>query len=399
MQPELDTFDSPAEPMGSELESFDNDDYDYSPDKTEEEEDEAPVAKKASKDEVDPDSQVNNLDEKEDVVEVKKQVVAKTEASVAPVKEETDIEPTGKAVKAIFGDKQMEIPEEATVRVRIDGKAQRVPVRELINNYSGKVAYEEKFNKLGEEKKSFDRTYKVFESEKAEVISDIQNILTRVEGVYSGKNTPSDAIEFILDKLGFDAFKYKQAVMEHYAEEFINLAEMDETERQLYWQKMQNEHLIKSQETLKNQSEDTRIRKERESSLKTLRETHGVSEEEFASARSELSETYKDLTEEQIVRYAAMKPFTIQAEELMDEYRDQLDTTEFNEAIVTISKNMFQDRNLTPEMVAEILEEQYALDEYVSKVNKKHPKKQEAKAESKASNASKAYEDWDDFDD
>lgn len=57
--------------------------------------------------------------------------------------------------KAKFGDKELELDEEAEFFQKVDGKDTPVKLKDLLANYSGKVAWDKKFSELGREKETF----------------------------------------------------------------------------------------------------------------------------------------------------------------------------------------------------------------------------------------------------
>ena len=386
MEDELDTFDNGTYTEGdANVESFDDSEESQDDGQAEKGQDSEKAGKESKGEEVDSDSQVNNLevkeekkseeDEEEDPDKSDKEDKSDEEGSKDDEKSADDVSkddgsPAGKTLKGIVDGKKVEVPEDTTFRVRVDGKATRVPIQELINNYSGKVAYDQKFSELGEEKKAFESQNQQFIAEKDEIISDIQEMRSRVLGVFDGKNKPADAVAFMLDKMGVDSFKYKKAVMEQQAEEFMDYIEMDEVERELYWQKEENKHLQQSQGSLKARSEEEQNRKEAQSRIESAREAHGISEEQYNETSRELADL-EDVTPETIAGYAAMKPFTELSTELMEPYKDQLSDDALNSVIVDIARDMFANREITKEEMAQILEEEFALDDYIQEANSK----------------------------
>ena len=60
-----------------------------------------------------------------------------------------------KKLKAKYADRAYEFEEDATVSVKIDGKEVEVPIKEIISNYSGKVAWDKRFSELDRERKIY----------------------------------------------------------------------------------------------------------------------------------------------------------------------------------------------------------------------------------------------------
>ena len=76
---------------------------------------------------------------------------AKPKESKEPKEGETseaDPKPTRKTIKAKYADTELDLDEEAMVPVKINGKEEMVPIKDLLGNYSGKVAWDKKFSEV-----------------------------------------------------------------------------------------------------------------------------------------------------------------------------------------------------------------------------------------------------------
>lgn len=62
---------------------------------------------------------------------------------------------TGKVYKVKAGDNDIELHDGVEFEVPVAGQPQKVPLKELLSNYSGKVRYDQKFSELDIERKSF----------------------------------------------------------------------------------------------------------------------------------------------------------------------------------------------------------------------------------------------------
>lgn len=65
------------------------------------------------------------------------------------------------------GDTVAELLEDAVVEWKVDGKPQPVALKDLLTNYSGKVAWEKRFNEVAEQRKQFGELSTSFEAERA----------------------------------------------------------------------------------------------------------------------------------------------------------------------------------------------------------------------------------------
>lgn len=74
------------------------------------------------------------------------------------------------------GDQNVELLEDAVVEWKVDGKPTPVPLKDLLQNYSGKVAWEKRFNEVAEQRKQFADISRSFEAEKARHSSAINDM-------------------------------------------------------------------------------------------------------------------------------------------------------------------------------------------------------------------------------
>ena len=111
---------------------------------------EEPVGDEPAAPKVEPAKADETLDEKA-------KAVADAKAAAAP-------EPKKLAFK--HGDQVAELVEDAVVEWKVDGKPQPVALKELLQNYSGKVAWEKRFNEVAEQRKQFGEISNAFEAER-----------------------------------------------------------------------------------------------------------------------------------------------------------------------------------------------------------------------------------------
>jgi len=154
MDPQV-QVDAPIEVSTGEAFDRDYSDLDV-PGFESEESDSTPAAIEASEAEetVLPKTKEEELDEREPEQE-------KADIVAAPA--------AGTAKKVAFkgaDGKPIELQEDAVVEWKVDGKATPVPLKELLTNYSGKVAWEKRFNEVAEQRKQFAEVSRSFEAER-----------------------------------------------------------------------------------------------------------------------------------------------------------------------------------------------------------------------------------------
>lgn len=65
-----------------------------------------------------------------------------------------DIKPARKTVKAKYADLEHDLDEEAVVSVKINGEDHLVQIKDLMGNYSGKIAWDKKFSEVDQNRKA-----------------------------------------------------------------------------------------------------------------------------------------------------------------------------------------------------------------------------------------------------
>jgi hypothetical protein len=99
---------------------------------------------------------IESLSEAQEVEEEKDNITDFTEESTdSEVKE---IEPPKEVIKAKAGEKELDIPKDAQIDVKINGKIEAMSLQDIINKASGGVHLEREVSKLGRERAEFDST-------------------------------------------------------------------------------------------------------------------------------------------------------------------------------------------------------------------------------------------------
>lgn len=317
--------EGPKEDSKKEVKAKKGDDLDVLDMEQKEEEDleddkeEKPKEKKADKKE-----KQSKEDEKEEVAE-EKTAEEKAEAKKLKIRQ----------ADGLYG-----IDADAKVRVKIDGAFQEVPVQELINNYSGKVAYDKKFSEIGLKNKEAEQLIQQ-NTKRAE---NLKNIVAEVTGHLSDKmKNPLDALNFIVEKSGMDTYDVWKRTLEANLEEVEKLMSFSDLERENYFLKKQAEFRTKSEEarkaeTMKEQSFNQAVQK-----IDSLRQAHGVSEEQFLQALDELEEQGTDttkLSDEQVVDYASLKPHVESVQDVLEPYEAHIDDSKYSKVVRDLARQI-----------------------------------------------------------
>jgi hypothetical protein len=307
-------------------------------------------------------------EKKEDKKEEKKEEEDDKEEIKEEVKEGEDKK--GKKLKVKVGDELFGLEPDATIKVKVDGKNQEVTVQELINNYSGKVAYDTKFNEIGTQKKEVEQKFKQLEQTKSVIKSQIEPI---IEIIKDGTRDPYEAVMHIVDMVGGDPYTIFRRSLESRLGELENLLDMSEVERKNYFLEKQNEFLLKSTEKRTKSYESEQKLNQYAAQVDQIRQAYGVSEDQFVNALDELVELgfkESDIKDEFIAEWAAIKPYKSEVEELLQPYLDEIDDAEYGNIVSTLSRNLMA-KKVTKDQVAKYLQEAYEVPSELKSLNQK----------------------------
>lgn len=304
---------------GSDLDVLDMDQKDEEEDEVEKKE-EKKEEKKADKKE-----KQTKEEDKEDVEETAEEKSEKAEA---------------KKLKIRMSDGLYGIESDAKVRVKIDGTFEEVPVQELINNYSGKVAYDKKFSEVGLKNKEAEQ--KIQQATQREQF--LNGVVAEVTSHLSDKmKNPLDALNFIVEKSGMDTYDVWKRTLEANLDEVEKLMSMSDIERDNYFLKKQIEFRTKSEEARKAESAKEQSFNQAVQKVDQLRQAHGVSEEQFLQALDELEEQGTDttkLSDEQVVDYASLKPHVESVQDALEPYEALIDDSKYSKIVRDLARQL-----------------------------------------------------------
>ena len=376
---------------------------------------EEPEAKESKKDEGLKVLKDTEVDEDGDIVEnepkVKKEPKRAKKEAENPEEEEKPLienednsipeDKKGKKLRLRMSDGDLyNIDADSTIPVKIDGKTEEIPMQELINNYSGKTAWDRKFTEIGKEKKALEFEKNSVMTQKNKLTEHVNNALAPL--LDPNKN-PLDSMLYLVEMSGQDPYAAYRRIMEANLEELGSLMDMSETERELFFHKKKDElHGKVAKQRQEKTSKEAAFNQAIEK-VNTLRQAHNVTEDEFVDASEELEESFKaqgldvnSITEEQVVDYASLKPHIATVKELVEPYEDNISEEKYGDVVAQLSRYL-RDGKSDKKGISEILKRNFSVDEEVKELNTKLYQKGNKKAkvvESEASD-SESFEDWD----
>ena len=189
--------------------------------------------------------------------------------------------PARKTIKAKHEDQELDIDEEAMVPVKINGQETLVPVKELLSNYSGKVAWDKKFTEAGKKEKEI-------QAKESKLEQSAQKIRQLFE-----EQDPEIKMYRLAEMAGVDPIEFRKKYLNDNISTLEKYYAMSDDERKnsdlAYEAKVQKHRA----DTLENSIKDEQSYKELESRVEATRARHQISEDEFATRYEEIA-AYQD---------------------------------------------------------------------------------------------------------
>lgn len=354
--------------------------------------------KAKEKDEDSEDGEEEESDEEEDSEE-EEEIEAKEEEDKEEKEEEED-KPKAK-LRMKMGNDLYNVTMDATFKVKVDGQTLDVPVRELINNYSGKTAWDKKFTEIGKEKKAVEYEKGNIEKQKNFILDFVSKTLDPLKN--QDKN-PMDSLMYLVELSGEDPYNAYRRIIESNLSELSLLLDMGETERELYFHKKKDELYSKVDKQRQEKHQKDEAFNQTRQKVDSLRQALNVSEEEFVNAADELEEIFKsqgrnvgEISEEHVVDYASLKPHISKVQELVAPYEDNISESRYGDVVSELAYYL-RDNKATEKDIAEILKRNFSVEEEVKELNSKvYSKSAKAPAKKALKQDSEKYESFDDW--
>lgn len=336
-------------------------------------------------------------DEEESEEEESEELVAKDDKQ-----EETEEEKKAKSKLRIkMNGELFNVDSDATFKVKVDGQIEEVPVQELINNYSGKTAWDKKFTEIGKEKKAL-------EFEKAQVTDQknklVEHVNKALNPLKDPNKNPLDSLLYLVEMSGEDPYTAYRRIMESNLEELSSLMDMSETERELYFHKKKDELHGKVHKQRLAKAQEDQVFNQTLQRVNELRQAHNVSEDQFVDASEELESIYKasgldvnSITESDVVDYASLKPHIESVKELIAPYEDNISEAKYGDIVAEFSRYL-RDGKADKATISQLLKRNFSVEEDVKELNTRIYSKQKSKPASKKieeeSSEFESFEDW-----
>lgn len=280
----------------------------------------------------------------------------KEEKEIAtPPKEEANAE-KAKLLKVQVNGKVQDLPENAALPVKINGKTEHIQVKDLLSNYSGKVVWEEKFRTLDLERKTF-------HNERDGLQSGINKLH---ELAISGN--PRAAIEYLAEAMGADPIKVWGDLKKEVATVIKQYSDLTPEQVQALELKEENEYLRRKDESARAATIRQQEFVETETTVRAIQETLGIDKKQFVELYDELvseaRRANKDenlITPELVRDYYQAKLRTQEVRKILSSdfsNRGETEALKYGEMLLDVWK---RNPEFTPEQIRDIAKEAFSV--------------------------------------
>lgn len=280
-------------------------------------------------------------------------------ASKEKGKEEAKDAKPKRTYKIKAGDIETELNPEGVMEVTVDGKPVPVALQELINNYSGKVAWDKKFSELDNQRKGF--------------YSEKENIAKAVQRFYKTAVEEGDvesALEVAAEAFGANPLEIREAYRKRQAEAAQGWSGKSPEEIQALLKEQELESYRKREQSRAEAAEEQKLRAEITARVDKIREAHGLDETQFNQAYQELkAHGVAGITPETVGEYVSELKARTLIQDAIKQASPEIDEAKLDAAIDDLRKAQ-KAQGLTDKDIAEIAQEVYG---------KVHPAKKLAK--------------------
>jgi hypothetical protein len=308
-----------------------------------------------------------------------------------------------KKLRMRMGEDLFNIDSNSTFKIKVDGEQVDVELQDLINNYSGKTAWDKKFTELGKEKKAVEFEKNTVVKQKEQLI---QHLTQALDPIKDPNKNPLDSLLYLVELSGEDPYNAYRRIMEANLDTISELYDMDETQRELFFHKKKDE--LHSNVNKKRQDRVTQEQAFNQTVQKVdaLRQAKNVTEDQFVDASEELEQIYKDsgldaktITDEAIVDYASLKPHIATVKELVEPYVDNISEQKYGDVVAELSRYL-RDKKMDTKAIQEVLKRNFSVEEEVKELNSKLYQKssKQGKKASVREDESNGNESFDDLD-
>lgn len=234
-----------------------------------------------------------------------------------------------KTIKAKLNESEFDYDPDAKISVKVNGEDQEVALQEILNNYSGKTDWTKKYTELDKEKKGFAK-------DREEFIGVVKQFGQKING-----ENIMEGIDFLVDQIGMSRYDVEKKLFAHYLNQFNELQNLSEAEQRAYWINKENEYLKSVSQSSAEKIKQEQTRRDSELKIQQLRETHGISKEDYESAFIELEKLgFNQAPPEKAIEYLTLKPSYDKAGATLEKINPKLLE---NDGLITEVANIYRE--------------------------------------------------------
>lgn len=185
------------------------------------------------------------------------------------------------------GEQEIKLDETALLPVKADGKVQEVPLKELVNNYAGKVAWDKRMNDAAMLRKQVTQERTGFEAEREKHKSLITNLHSKMK---EGKTLEAVSSLVQMTGLKIDPREYVKSLRESWIAQAQQLAQLSPEDRARFEFEEDREYFKAQQQSWQQQREAEQAAKAFEQRVANVIQQSGMTHEEFEETQQFLAE-------------------------------------------------------------------------------------------------------------
>ena len=347
------------------------------------------------------DSMTDSRKEEDVIEELKKETSAQenksqNEAESNDEEREASEEAAQEEIKKLiarYGDKEMEIAANSLFSHKVDGEEVDVELQELLNNYSGKISYDKKFQEFSNEKKDFQAYKDQYDTEIKQINGYINDFAQKFR-----QNDALGALEYFAEFAGMKPYEFKRELLNQLVPEMERRVNMTEDQIKAEELMMQNEYLMRQQESAQAQLREQQALQELENEIVNVQEAHGMSDDDFEQAYSELrdSDVYEgDINPASVAEFYIHREAYSKADAVLNHIDPAL--AQQDPVLESLQKVIVENPEFDDNDLIEIVQTVYSdfKNEASKTVSKKAPAPQ--KQQTMESRSHEEHVDWEDF--
>lgn len=175
------------------------------------------------------------------------------------------------------GEAEIDLREDTTIPVKVNGKIENVPVKDLLTEFSGKSDWNRKYQELHNEKKSF--------------YTERDTIQTRVNDLYRlavEEKNPRMAIEHLAESMGANPEQVWTDLISQVRKVYEGSEKLSPEEMQAREKEQELEYYKRKEQLRRSEQEKTKSRDSLISQIHSVQEKYSIPKEKFKSCFDDL---------------------------------------------------------------------------------------------------------------